>query len=380
MLRIIKTQLLVNLREKSGVFWTLLFPLILATLFHFAIGGIESFGKMEKIKAAIVTEEGSSSEEKASQEMFAEYLETFQDSYLEVIPLSLKEAEKQLENDEITGVFYNNSEKLLAVGRSSVFSSVLKQILDIYVKNEYTLKKIMEEHPENLEKAVQVMGDYENVTEKVTAGRKSMNTVQTYFFALLAMACMYGSFLAMYNTVGVQANTSDLGARVCAGCVEKWKSIAGSLLSAWILNLGEILILVFYMQVILKDIDGQGQMGKILLICVISCFCSSSLGLLVGTAGKINAKDKNGLIISISMVCSFMADLMVRGIKYGIEEHIPVLNRINPAALISDAFYSVLVYEDMQRYFRCLLGLLGLGLVMFAAAVLSMRRMRYESI
>ena len=37
MFQIMKRQILVNIREKSNIFWTLFFPLILATLFHFTL-------------------------------------------------------------------------------------------------------------------------------------------------------------------------------------------------------------------------------------------------------------------------------------------------------------------------------------------------------
>ena len=53
---------------------------------------------------------------------------------------------------------------------------------------------------------------YSSSTETVTFDGSSMNNVQNYFFALIAMTCLYGSFMGMYNSVGVQANASALGA------------------------------------------------------------------------------------------------------------------------------------------------------------------------
>ena len=50
-----KRQILVNIREKSNIFWTMLFPLILATLFHFTLGGTIGENAMEDIRAAFVT-------------------------------------------------------------------------------------------------------------------------------------------------------------------------------------------------------------------------------------------------------------------------------------------------------------------------------------
>ena len=62
MLQIMKRQILVNIREKSNIFWTMLFPLILATLFHFTLGGTIGEIAMEDIRAGFVTEQNADSQ------------------------------------------------------------------------------------------------------------------------------------------------------------------------------------------------------------------------------------------------------------------------------------------------------------------------------
>ena len=44
------------------------------------------------------------------------------------------------------------------------------------------------------------------------------------------------------------------------------------------------------------------------------------------------------LFLVFSMVCSFLSGLMNNTMKDLVEKNMPVINRINPAALISDAF------------------------------------------
>ena len=101
---------------------------------------------------------------------------------------------------------------------------------------------------------------------------------------------------------------------------------------------------------------------------------------MVGTIGTWSTNLKNGMIVALTMVCSFAADLMISGVKEAIEKYVPVINRFNPGALITDAFYSVLVYQDMEKYQRSLFLLTLFGVLLLGVAVLSMRRMRYESI
>ena len=372
-----KRQILVNIREKSNIFWTMLFPLILATLFHFTMGGTIGEHAMEDIRAAFVTDQNADSQE---EEAFLKYLESFDQDWFQIIPMSQEEAREALKNDEILGNFYGGEEKKLVIGEDSTYTSILSQTLDIYEKNEHMLVQIAEEHPENLQAAAEAMGEWGTYTETVTFRGDSLDYTQNYFFALIAMTCLYGSFMGMYNTVGVQANTSDLGARLAAGCVKRYKTITASLLSSWLISFAEVLVLLFYMDAVLGDIHIGEQGGEILLICFVATLYSSSIGMVIGTVGTWSTNLKNGIIVAESLACSFAADLMISGVKETIETYVPVINRINPGALITDAFYSVLIYEDGEKYFRSLSLLTFFGILLLAAAGLSMRRMRYESI
>ena len=383
MFLIMKRQILVNIREKSNIFWTMIFPLILATLFHFTLGEMLDQNGMETISAAYVTQSAAESAESPShqeKDSFLEYLESFDNSWLKILPMTEKEAENALKNDEILGTFYGGEEKSLTIGENSTYTSILSQILEIYEKNEVLIARIAQDHPEHLSDAVTALEDYKTCTETVTFDGTSMDSVQNYFFALIAMTCLYGSFMGMYNAVGVQANTSVLGARLTAGCVKRYKSIAASLLSSWMISFLEVLILLFYMDVILGDIDLSRQILQIFVICAAATLYSCCLGMVIGTVGSWSANLKNGIVVAVSMACSFAADLMLSGVKGAIETYAPVINRINPGALNTDAFYSVLVYNDTEKYFRSLILLTVFALLLLTAAVLSMRRMRYESI
>ncbi len=377
MLQIMKRQILVNIREKSNIFWTMLFPLILATLFHFTLGGTIGEHAMEDIRAAFVTDQNADSQE---EEAFLKYLESFDQDWFQIIPMSQEEAREALKNDEILGIFYGGEEKKLVIGEDCTYTSILSQTLEIYEKNEHMLAQIAKEHPENLQAAAEAMGEWGAYTETVTFRGDSLDYTQNYFFALIAMTCLYGSFMGMYNTVGVQANTSDLGARLAAGCVKRYKTIIASLLSSWLVSFAEVLVLLFYMDAVLGDIHIGEQGGEILLICFAATLYSSSIGMVIGTVGTWSTNLKNGIIVAESLACSFAADLMISGVKETIETYVPVINRINPGALITDAFYSVLIYEDGEKYFRSLSLLTFFGILLLGAAVLSMRRMRYESI
>ena len=89
---------------------------------------------------------------------------------------------------------------------------------------------------------------------------------------------------------------------------------------------------------------------------------------------------KIGIMVGVSMIMSFMAGLMNGNMKNVIDRSFPVLNRINPAALISDAMYCINVYDSPERYFRDMMLLGGLCVLMAAGTFMIIRRKRYDSI
>ena len=77
---------------------------------------------------------------------------------------------------------------------------------------------------------------------------------------------------------------------------------------------------------------------------------------------------------------AFLSGLMNNTMKDLVEKNMPVINRINPAALISDAFYCINVYDDMSRYYRNLFTLAVMSITLVTASFLLIRRESYDSI
>ena len=112
-------------------------------------------------------------------------------------------------------------------------------------------------------------------------------------------------------------------------------------------------------------------MGTLIGIC---------LGILIGCAGKLSYSVKSGIGVLVTLLPSFLAGLMFGGMKNVIEQHCPVINRINPASVLSDAFYCLSVYDDAVRYRRCILILVIMCLLCISFSFLMIRRDRYDNI
>ncbi|WP_455950380.1 hypothetical protein [Eubacterium sp.] len=66
-----------------------------------------------------------------------------------------------------------------------------------------------------------------------------------------------------------------------------------------------------------------------------------SLVFFVGSIGNGSKTLKESISISTIMVLYFLSGLMVANMKIIVNNFCPVLNKINPAVLISDVFYSL---------------------------------------
>lgn len=89
---------------------------------------------------------------------------------------------------------------------------------------------------------------------------------------------------------------------------------------------------------------------------------------------------KMGFTVLLTLFPGFLAGLMFGDMKNIIEQNVPIINRINPAAVLSDAYYCMSVYNDTERFQRCIFILAAMSLFLLCAAFLGVRRERYDSI
>ena len=84
--------------------------------------------------------------------------------------------------------------------------------------------------------------------------------------------------------------------------------------------------------------------------------------------------------MAVTLGGGFLAGLMYGSMKEVIEENCPIINRINPAAVITDAFYAINVYGVGARYYRSLIYILGLSVLFIVVGLVLARRKSYASL
>lgn len=375
MRELIKYSFLAKIRDLSLVFWPLVFPLVLTTAMYISIGQMEE-SDFETIPAAIVTQ--STGEE----DVFQEYLETVgdeQEALVSVRPMVEEEAVTALENGDVEGIFYSGEEPSLTVGGSGLAQSILQMILESYTEGKQTLEDVSGLHPEGMEAAIRQMSDYGSVTEDVSLGGRTTNTTAQFFYALIGMACLYGCFIGYQSAMDLQANLSDLAARRCVSPVHRMQWILSETAVSFGLHFFNMIVLLAYMKYILR-LQFESSYAQMLPVVIIGSMIGVTMGMFITSIGKMGEGVKIGIMISVSMVMSFLAGLMNADIKNMIDRNVPFLNRINPAALISDALYCLNVYDAPARYMQDILILLVMCVLLLAGTFLIVRRERYGSI
>lgn len=362
------------------MFWALVFPIILGTFFYISFGnaGLESTGESswDEIKVSVVKEDVSSENARA----FEEFLAQMDGETLDIQDISTEEkALKALDEEKISGIFYVKETPSLTVAKNGLNESILTSVLESFNQNSAMFQKIATTHPEKLPDAMEAMGDYRSSTLEVSLGGKDLNPSVQYFFALVAYACLSGAFLGVQSSTDGQANISALGARRSITPTHKLTLVMIDMAVLFIIHFFNILILCLYITQVLKISLGN-DIGSLLLVDFMGSMIGVCLGVAIGCLARMSLGLKMGVCVLFTLFPGFLAGLMFGNMKNIIELHCPIINRINPAAVLSDAFYCMGIYNDMERFTRCLLILAVMSVLLLTVAFLGIRRERYDSI
>lgn len=366
-----------TLGERTILFWTIAFPMILGTFFFMAFGNLAKNEEVAtEIPIAMVVSNQSAQTE--TQKTFLTEMQKEKLITIKSYPTE-KVAKEKLEDGKISGLFYLGQDLSLTVTKSSLSTSILKVVLDSYNKNVAMISDIAKAHPENLPAAIAAMSDLKPAVKAVAPNGKTTSSFMQYFFALIAYACLSGIFLGVNNSFETQANLSALGARRSISPTPKLTLILVDFMTILTVDFISVLLLTLYITKGFGISLGDNMLGIIVTV-LMGCVIGVSLGIVLGASNHASRNLKMGLTVALTLVPSFFAGLMFENMGIIVEEYFPLLNRINPAALLADAFYCLSVYDNPARYARDMWTLAIMSVVCIALAFSLLRRERYDCI
>lgn len=374
------------MRAKVSIFWTLVFPILLATFMYMAFGNIYEQDEMfRNIKVAVVTEDESAN----GLNYMLDALSDGDDALLSVARMSESDAEMSLADEEVEGIIYTDDVRL-TVAESSVNASILETVLSEYKQYEHALKDIYKDGIglQQYMSGTSGVDDMSDLVEKLSEQRSyytekastegSQNVYNNYFYAIFAMSCLFASLSSIEMMSNLQANVSATGKRKNVSPQRKMTFVLAEFAALLLIHFVVEVISFIYMSCI--GVDFGDRVWEILLTLFVGCFIGLAIGVIVGAISKLAEGTKIGIVIGISMVMSILSDLCINGIKYEIQQHVPIINKLNPAALISDSFYALNVYSDHQVFTENIVIMTIEAVVLIAVGILMVRRNRYASV
>lgn len=376
-------------RSQDMVIWTFLFPILLATLFHFALSSLEEENSFETVPVAMVQDQ-----ELDQAVYLKQMMESLSEGETPVIKISWaaddEEAEELLKEEQVKGyIAVEKGVPKLYVRENGISETILKNVLDRYIQTKDTVMTMIRENPKAAlaladsaakgDSFGEMWGSSETFIQDLKLSSQKPSATANYYYALLAMLCMFGGFHGLVVVESLQANLSPQGARNTLSPGNRYKLFCASYLGALTIQFFSTAVSLCYIQFVLKVSFGA-QFGYALAAGFVGSMAGIAFGSLVALPSKWKGGIKTGILIGVSLICCFFAGLMIGGINYLVEEHLPVLAMVNPAARISDAFYCLYYYEDHARYFQNIGILLAMSLVFTGICVVFIRRDQYESI
>ncbi|MCI8991312.1 MAG: ABC transporter permease [Eubacterium sp.] len=383
------------LHDKEQIFWSLLFPIILGTMFYAAFSNLSNSETFHAIPVAVVQNVSETNGRFTETDgAFTKTDDTFtktidalskegKDQLFESVYTTKEEALSLLENKKIVGILYDETPVALSVSSDmsseQISQSILASFVEQYNLNYDIISSIAREHPENLSAVFETMEKSVSYNTETAFTDGNTDELLTYFFNLISMACMFGALSGCMISIRNQANLSALGARRNCSPVHKLISIFAELCSHSLIQFGCVAVTLAYLTGILK-IDFGNEIGYILLSSLVGCVTGVCFGFFIGTIGKLKEGPKIGLCVGLNLMCCFFSGLMFGSMRMVIASVCPWFNHVNPTALIADSFYALTVYPSHERYFENLLLLIVISAIFAAAGFLAVRRKKYASL
>ena len=370
-----KYEFLNAIRQKDTVFWLMCFPLILGTFFYLAFGNLfEQETMFKEIPVAVVEQK-----EDATFRSVLDSISTGESPLFSISYTDSDKAKELLEESEVDGIIYVGDELSLSVAAKGIKPTIIKSFLEQYEVRKNIIVETATQNPQQLQTVIESLSEEIDCNEDIELSNGNMDTYIQYFYNLIAMVALFGTTTGLFVATANQGNLSAIGARKCVSPTHKFKSTLASLLSAIIVQVICVSICITYLLVVL-GVNLGSKIGMVYLSGALGGLTGVSFGFFIGAFGRMSENVKMSIAMAGSMFSCFLSGLMVGNMKPVIANRCPIVNEINPAAVISDLFYCLNIYDDYTRFTQKALTLVAMSVVFTVCGFLLTRRKKYASI
>ena len=365
-------------RDRITVFWTMLFPIILALFFNAALRNIDKAESFSPVAAAVVDDAAYRSDDAFRAALAG--VSTGDGRLFDLTVTTKNEAQALLRSGKIFGYYEAGSPVSLTVGASGFESSLMQTFADSYLQMSAAARDILTADPAAAPKLAQAaQAAQADRLRDVPVSRAAADSSLAYFYALIAMSCLYTGFWGVREVTDIQADLSPRAARVNVAPVKKSRAFFASMTASFVLSASEILLLLAFLRFAL-GIDFGARTGLVVLTSLVGSLLGLSTGAFIGAVVKGGENLKTGVLLGFTMTGCILSGMMVQSIKTLVQNRVPVLAWLNPVNLLSDSFYCLYYYDSLHRYALNMAAVCAFVAVFCVVTYLIIRRRKYASI
>lgn len=368
-------SLKIYVREKTIVFWLLIFPMILSIFFKLGFSNLMEGEAFELIPIAVESEtEENTPAQTVYRAVFSEMGDIFDVRYTD-----RAEAEKLLNEGAVDAYIsigdVSGGYRLgMTVGESGLNQNIVRSVLD-RINEGAALVMSGKVAPEDM---ADVMNT-ENVLHNVNMSGQKQDYVSAWFYTVLGMTAMYGSMLGVAIIKNIQANQSAKAMRFNLAPVSKLKSFVAMFAAGATLHAAIMIIVYLYLRYVMNISFGDRQ-GYIILTSVAGGITGIAIGTVISVLVKAGENFKIGICMAVSMLGSFLAGMMDSTMKYTVMRSVPAIEYINPAGILTDSYLKLYYYKDLSYFWGNVMNLLIIAVICITVTIIVLRRQRYDSI
>lgn len=381
-------------KNKILIFWTFAFPIILGTFFNMAFSNIEKNEKLDIIDIAIVKNKEFKNNEIFKQSFKELSNEENEDRLFNIKYVTEKKAKNLLKSNKITGYLIIKDTPKVVIATNGINETIFKYVVEEIQQSEEIVGTIVRqrikemlsiastnnrETNNSISLSTQISKIFDDDVNIENISNNNLSYTMIEFYTLIAMTCLYGGILGMVAINQVLPNMANTGKRISISSTPKVKLIFSSVLASYLVQLLGIVLLFIY-TIFVLNIDYGNNLLLIIILALVGCLAGLSLGIVIATSFKTNDNVKTGIVISITMLGCFLSGMMGITMKYIIDKNIPIINKLNPASMITDGFYSLYYYDTLDRFYFNIISLLIFAFIMISISIFNLRRQKYDSI
>ncbi|MCR5530887.1 MAG: ABC transporter permease [Lachnospiraceae bacterium] len=370
----LKYELKMVLRQREFIMWLMLFPIVLGTLFKVAFGSIYNNETFTSIPVAVVR----TAENWMTDEMF-DALAEGDDAVLRVTFAEESEAQELLFSGKVKGIILAGETVTLQVAGKGIEQTILQEVISRVNLYRTVITDALKKGSDNALAAVNALREEVNACCEVSPSADNPDVYVQYFYNLIAMVAICGSLTGLHVATNAQANQSEIGAKKSCSGTPKSIHLSAALLGSCIAQSLCMLLCVTFLRFVLR-VNFGGSLLLVYVSAVLSGCLGVAFGFFGGSIGRLKYEVKAAILLSFSMVLCFLSGLMMGNMKGILAEKAPIVNRINPVAIVSDTFYCLNMYSDYRRFLTKVVAMLCYIVAFTVLGVLFSRRKKYASL